>query len=60
MKRILTAIIIMTCIIQYACKKDSSGSSGQPVISGVRSIDTTKRDSLFAEAMPGRTDSNTR
>ena len=43
----------MICIIQYACKKDSSGNSGQPVISGVRSIDTTKRDSLFSEAMPG-------
>ena len=43
----------MICIIQYACKKDSAGSSGQPVISGVRSIDTTKRDSLFTEAMPG-------
>lgn len=50
-KFILPIIIIIAALIQYGCKK--SASSGPPLITGVRLIDTTKRDSLFTKAVPG-------
>jgi hypothetical protein len=53
MKKILFLFIIIAGFITVACKKNGSGS-GQPVITNVRSIDTTKRDSFFTEAMPGQ------
>jgi hypothetical protein len=52
MKKLLIIIIAIVAFLPYACKKEGGGS-GQPVVTGVRSIDTTKRDSLFTEATPG-------
>ncbi len=52
MKRILffvSAIIIG--MVHYSCKKDNSG--GVPMVTDVRSIDSTKKDSFFVQAMPG-------
>ena len=42
--------IILTAAVVYSCKKNDTGA---PVINGIRSIDTTARDSLFQEAIPG-------
>ena len=53
MKKLLIIIIVIAAFVPYACKKEGGGSSGQPVITGVRSIDTTNRDSLFTQAVPG-------
>lgn len=52
MKKLLITVIAVVAFLPIACKKDA-GSSGQPVVTGVRSIDTTKRDSLFTQATPG-------
>jgi hypothetical protein len=52
MKKLLIIIIAIAAFVPYACKKEGGGS-GQPVVTGVRSIDTTERDSLFTEAVPG-------
>jgi Surface glycan-binding protein B xyloglucan binding domain len=49
MKKIFFFIIATGAII-YSCKKNDTGT---PVITGVRSIDTTARDSLFMAAIPG-------
>jgi hypothetical protein len=51
MKKIAFFIIIAGAVL-YSCKKNNSGS-GQPVITNVRSVDTTKRDSSFKQAVPG-------
>ncbi|HVX51430.1 MAG TPA: glycan-binding surface protein [Chitinophagaceae bacterium] len=51
MKKILF-LIALAGIVFIACKKTSSGG-GQPVIKQVRTVDTTKRDSFFTQAMPG-------
>ncbi|KAA9035685.1 hypothetical protein FW778_20900 [Ginsengibacter hankyongi] len=51
MKQIGLLIIIAGGIF-FSCKKNESGS-GQPVITNVRSVDTTKRDSSFTKAIPG-------
>jgi hypothetical protein len=51
MKKIFFFTIITGAIV-FSCKKTESGQ-GMPVISDVRSVDTTKRDSLFAQAIPG-------
>jgi hypothetical protein len=51
MKKI-TLLVIIAGGIFFSCKKNESGS-GQPVITNVRSVDTTKRDSSFAQAIPG-------
>src|SRR5215211_7186669 len=50
MKRIAFLIIITGLVI--SCKKNDSGR-GMPVITNVRSVDTTKRDSSFTQAVPG-------
>ena len=52
MKKLLIIVIAVAAFLPFACKKDA-GKSGQPVVTGVRSIDTTKRDSLFTQATPG-------
>lgn len=52
MKRIILFLIVMAGLAQFACKKDASGS-GQPVITDIRTVDTTKRDSFFTQAVPG-------
>jgi hypothetical protein len=49
MKKIFFFIILTGAVI-YSCKKNDAGA---PVINGVRSMDTTARDSLFQEAIPG-------
>ena len=51
MKKIALFIIIAAGLF-FSCKKNDS-SSGQPVITNVRSVDTTKRDSSFVQAVPG-------
>lgn len=51
MKKIAFLIIITGAII-FSCKKNDSGT-GQPVITQVRAVDTTKRDSTFNQAIPG-------
>ncbi|MEO8109418.1 MAG: glycan-binding surface protein [Ginsengibacter sp.] len=51
MKKIAIFIII-TGAVFFSCKKNDSGS-GQPVITQVRAVDSTKRDSLFTQALPG-------
>ena len=52
MKKLLIIVVAVAVFLPFACKKDA-GSTGQPVVTGVRSIDTTKRDSLFTQATPG-------
>lgn len=49
MKKILF-LIITTGVVFFSCKKNDKAL---PVITSVRSIDTTTRDSLFTKAMPG-------
>lgn len=51
-KKIFFIIISLVGLIQFACKKEDNGG-GQPVITDVRSIDTTLRDSFFTSAVPG-------
>jgi hypothetical protein len=50
LKKLLLPLLIIAGLIQFGCKKNSSGP---PTITGIRLIDTTKRDSLFTRAMPG-------
>ena len=52
MKKILIIVLAVAAFIPYACKKEGGGN-GQPVVTGIRSLDTTKRDSLFTQAVPG-------
>ena len=51
MKKIAFFIIAAGAVI-FSCKKNDSGT-GQPVITKVRLVDTTKRDSTFTQAVPG-------
>jgi len=50
--RKLLFFAILSGTILISCKKNDSGS-GQPLISGVRLVDSTKRDSTFTKAIPG-------
>lgn len=50
--RKLLFFAILSGAILFSCKKNDSGS-GQPLISGVRLVDSTKRDSTFTKAVPG-------
>ena len=52
MKKILFLIVVFAGTIMFSCKKNDSGT-GQPVITQVRAVDTTKRDSTFNQAIPG-------
>lgn len=52
-KQILFLLIIAAGLVQLGCKKDDVGRSGTPVISNVRVVDSTKRDSFFTAAQPG-------
>lgn len=49
----LAIFIVIAGTVFFSCKKNDSGSSGQPVITQVRTVDTTKRDSTFKQAVPG-------
>ncbi|HXB96124.1 MAG TPA: hypothetical protein VNU70_13230, partial [Puia sp.] len=50
-KRITYLLLALTGLVYFACKKNSGG--GNPVITHVRSLDSTKRDSFFVSAVPG-------
>ncbi len=49
-KKFLFLLIVIAGLIEFGCKKTSSGP---PMISSVRLIDSTKRDSTFMQAIPG-------
>ncbi len=51
MKRILLFIIVLAGLVQFACKKNSSG--GEPVVKDVRTVTPAQADSFFTEALPG-------
>ncbi len=50
-KQILFLLLVMAGLVQFACTKENGG--GTPVISSVRLVDSTKRDSFFTMAQPG-------
>ena len=50
-KRVFFLLLILAGIVQVACKKNNGG--GTPVITDVRAVDSTERDSLFDKALPG-------
>jgi hypothetical protein len=50
-KKILFGILFLTGLIQFSCKKNNGG--GPPVITSIRSLDTTKRNLLVIGASPG-------
>jgi len=50
-KNIIILLFFCAGLIELACNKN--GSSGPPVITNVRSLDTTRRDSFFVQATPG-------
>jgi hypothetical protein len=50
MKKILLLLTIIMALFGIACKKNASGP---PVITNVRTVDTTTRDSSFTKAVPG-------
>lgn len=49
-KRALFFLLVLAGLIQVACKKSGSGV---PVITHVRAVDSTARDSFFVKAYPG-------
>ena len=51
-RKLLFFFIFLIGLIQFACKKTDSGG-GPPVITNIRSLDTTRRDSFFVQATPG-------
>ena len=51
-KQIFFLLIITAGLLQFACKKEVDGGNA-PVITEVRAMDTTKRDSFFTRAIPG-------
>jgi hypothetical protein len=48
--KLLYIFIIGAALVQFACKKNERGT---PMITNVRSVDTTLRDSSFSRAIPG-------
>ncbi len=52
-KQILFLLLLTAGLVQLGCKKNDAGSSGTPVITSVRLVDSTKRDSFFTAAQPG-------
>lgn len=46
----LALAVLLSCAALYSCKKDKMGP---PQITGVRLLDSTKRDSTFVKAFPG-------
>lgn len=48
--KLLFLFIISASLAHFACKKNDGGP---PVITSVRTVDTTKRDSVFTQAVPG-------
>jgi hypothetical protein len=51
MRKLLFFTIIAGTVL-FSCKKNDAGS-GQPLISQVRVVDSTRRDSTFTKAIPG-------
>jgi len=51
MRKLLFFTIVAGTVL-FSCKKNDGGS-GQPLISHVRVVDSTKRDSTFTKAIPG-------
>ena len=49
-KRAIFLLVIIAGIFPVACKKNNGGP---PVITDVRAVDSTKRDSTFSSALPG-------
>ncbi|MHA4810975.1 glycan-binding surface protein [Flavitalea flava] len=50
-KRTILILLVAAGIIQVSCQK--SGNSGKPVITHVRAVDSTARDSFFVKTYPG-------
>src|SRR5260370_17598140 len=50
-KKIVFLLLFVAGIIALSCNKNNGG--GPPEITGVRSLDTTRRDSFFVAAVPG-------
>ena len=51
MKNKIFFLLIIAGVLLHACKKNDN--DGPPSITSVRTIDSTKRDSLFVKAVPG-------
>src|SRR6185312_8802316 len=51
MKKLLLFCIVALGILQFGCKKNSSG--GAPVITHVRTVSPAQADSFFTQALPG-------
>lgn len=50
-RRAILLLLLFSALFQYACKKEGGG--GTPMITSVRLLDSTKRDSTFTQALPG-------
>lgn len=50
-KKILFLLLFLSGLVAVSCRKNNGG--GPPVITNVRSLDTTRRDSFFVAATPG-------
>src|SRR5690348_16094398 len=50
--RKLLVFSILAVTVLFSCKKNDGGS-GNPMITKVRVVDSTKRDSAFTKAAPG-------
>jgi hypothetical protein len=48
----ISVVMLALVFVQLGCKKNDVGT-GTPVVTSVRSIDSTKRDSTFTSAVPG-------
>jgi hypothetical protein len=51
MKKLLLFAIIIIGVVQFGCKKNSTG--GTPVVKDVRSVTPSEADSFFTQALPG-------
>jgi hypothetical protein len=51
MKRVLLFSIIIIGVVQFACKKNSTG--GTPTVKDVRTVSPAQADSFFTQALPG-------
>ena len=51
MKRLFLFLLVISALVQVACKKNSS--SGPPVVTGVRTPNPAMADSTFTQALPG-------
>src|SRR5580692_10710818 len=51
MKKLLLFAIIIIGVVQFGCKKNSTG--GTPVVKDVRTVNPATADSFFTQALPG-------